>query len=259
MSNTTPQAESNQAEPTKLQAIMEHLKALRNVVFISAVAILVGFVAVFYLAIDVLMGWITTPIVARGIEIIYTAMSEALMVKFKVALVAGIVLASPVVIWQLWSFISPALYKHEKKMFISLFFASLILFLIGIMFCYGAVYLLAVDFFIVAGENLATPMLSIDKYVGFMFGFIVPFGVAFMLPVFIYVTTKMGWTTYEMLASKRKFVILGIAVFAAFLTPPDVVSQVMLGVPMVVLYEVGAQIARFVKPKEKSEYDNFEE
>ena len=259
MSNTTPQAESNQAEPTKLQAIMEHLKALRNVVFISAVAILVGFVAVFYLAIDVLMGWITTPIVARGIEIIYTAMSEALMVKFKVALVAGIVLASPVVIWQLWSFISPALYKHEKKMFISLFFASLILFLIGIMFCYGAVYLLAVDFFIVAGENLATPMLSIDKYVGFMFGFIVPFGVAFMLPVFIYVTTKMGWTTYEMLASKRKFVVLGITVFAAFLTPPDVVSQVMLGVPMVVLYEVGAQIARFVKPREKSEYDNFEE
>ena len=259
MSNTTPQAESNQAEPTKLQAIMEHLKALRNVVFISAVAILVGFVAVFYLAIDVLMGWITTPIVARGIEIIYTAMSEALMVKFKVALVAGIVLASPVVIWQLWSFISPALYKHEKKMFIALFFASLILFLIGIMFCYGAVYLLAVDFFIVAGENLATPMLSIDKYVGFMFGFIVPFGVAFMLPVFIYVTTKMGWTTYEMLASKRKFVVLGITVFAAFLTPPDVVSQVMLGVPMVVLYEVGAQIARFVKPREKSEYDNFEE
>ena len=254
MSNTTPQA-----EPTKMQAIMEHLRALRNVIFISAIAILVGFVAVFYLAIDVLMGWITTPIVARGIEIIYTAMSEALMVKFKVAIVAGIVLASPVVIWQLWSFISPALYKHEKKMFISLFFASLILFLIGIMFCYSAVYLLAVDFFIVAGENLATPMLSIDKYVGFMFGFIVPFGVAFMLPVFIYVTTKMGWTTYEMLAGKRKFVILGIAVFAAFLTPPDVVSQVMLGVPMVILYEVGAQIARFVKPKEKSEYDNFEE
>ena len=259
MSNTTPQADPNQAEPTKLQAVMEHLRALRNVIFISAVAILVGFVAVFYLAIDVLMGWITTPIVARGIEIIYTAMSEALMVKFKVALVAGIVLASPVVIWQLWSFISPALYKHEKKMFISLFFASLILFLVGILFCYGAVYLLAVDSFIVAGENLATPMLSIDKYVGFMFGFIVPFGVAFMLPVFIFVTTKMGWTNYEMLASKRKFVILGITVFAAFLTPPDVVSQVMLGIPMVALYEVGAQIARFVKPREKSEYDNFEE
>lgn len=259
MSNTTPQADPNQAEPTKLQAVMEHLRALRNVIFISAVAILVGFVAVFYLAIDVLMGWITTPIVARGIEIIYTAMSEALMVKFKVALVAGIVLASPVVIWQLWSFISPALYKHEKKMFISLFFASLILFLVGILFCYGAVYLLAVDFFIVAGENLATPMLSIDKYVGFMFGFIVPFGVAFMLPVFIFVTTKMGWTNYEMLASKRKFVILGITVFAAFLTPPDVVSQVMLGIPMVALYEVGAQIARFVKPREKSEYDSFEE
>ena len=123
------------------------------------------------------------------------------------------------------------------------------LFLLGVVFCYLAVYMLAVDFFIVAGENLATPMLSIDKYVGFMFGFIVPFGVAFMLPVFLYITTKLGWTNYEMLASKRKFVIFGIAVCAAVLTPPDVVSQVMLGVPMVVLYEVGAQITRFVKPR----------
>jgi len=248
MSNTTPQS-----EPTKREALMSHLLALRNMLFISAIAILVGFVLVFYLAIDHLMHWITQPIVDRGIEIIYTAMSEALMTKFKVALIAGIVLASPVVIWQLWSFIKPALYAHEKKSLTALFFTSLMLFLIGIAFCYFAVYLLAVDFFIVAGENLATPMLSIDKYVGFMFGFIVPFGVAFMLPVFLYVTTKLGWTNYEMLASKRKFVIFGIFIFAAILTPPDVISQLLLGIPMVALYEVGAQITRKVKPAHRDE------
>lgn len=239
-------------QPTKAQTLLEHLAALRNVLVISAGAILIAFFAVFYLAIDQLMSWITQPIVERGIQVIYTAMSEALTTKFKVALIAAVVVASPVIIWQVWSFIKPALYPHEKKAFRILFFVALLLFLTGVVFCYCAVYLLAVDFFLVAGENLATPLLSIDKYVGFLFSFIVPFGIAFMLPVFIYLTTKIGWTNYQMLASKRKYIILGIAVFAAILTPPDVVSQVMLGVPMVLLYEVGVQITRFVKPRERA-------
>lgn len=239
-------------QPTKAQTLLEHLAALRNVLVISAGAILIAFFAVFYLAIDLLMSWITQPIVERGIQIIYTAMSEALTTKFKVALIAAVVVASPVIIWQVWSFIKPALYPHEKKAFRILFFVALLLFLTGVVFCYCAVYLLAVDFFLVAGENLATPLLSIDKYVGFLFSFIVPFGIAFMLPVFVYLTTKVGWTNYQMLASKRKYIILGIAVFAAILTPPDVVSQVMLGVPMVLLYEIGVQITRFVKPRERA-------
>lgn len=245
--DNTPQTQS------KAQSLLEHLAALRKVLVVSAGAILIAFVAVFYVAIDQLMAWITSPIVARGIQIIYTAMSEALTTKFKVALIAGVVLSSPVIIGQIWGFVKPALYPHEKKAFRIIFFVALLLFLTGVVFCYCAVYLLAVDFFLVAGENLATPMLSIDKYVGFLFAFIVPFGVAFMLPVFIYLTTKMGWTNYQMLASKRKYIILAIAVFAAILTPPDVVSQVMLGVPMVLLYEIGVQITRFVKPRRTEE------
>ena len=184
--DNTPQPQS------KAQALLEHLAALRKVLVVSAGAIAVAFFAVFSLAIDPLMEWITSPISARGIQIIYTAMSEALTTKFKVSLIAGVVLASPVVIWQIWGFIKPALYPHEKKAFRLLFFAALLLFLTGVVFCYFAVYMLAVDFFLVAGENLATPMLSIDKYVGFLFAFIVPFGVAFMLPVFIYITTPIG-------------------------------------------------------------------
>ena len=111
--------------------------------------------------------------------------------------------------------------------------------------------IMAVDFFLVAGDNLATPMLSIDKYVSFLFGFIVPFGLAFQLPVALYLTTRIGWTNYKMLASKRKFVILGIFVFAAILTPPDVVSQLALGLPMILLYEIGIQACRFTKPRER--------
>ena len=102
-----------------------------------------------------------------------------------------------------------------------------------------------------AGDNLAKPMLSIDKYVSFLFGFIVPFGVAFQLPVALYLTTRMGLTNAKMLASKRKFVILGIFVLAAVLTPPDVVSQLALGLPMILLYEIGILACRLTKPKER--------
>ena len=225
--------------------LLTHLLALRKVLFISALAVVIAFFLIYYLAIDYLMAWIIGPIVERGIEIIYTAMSEALVTKFKV----GIIAASPVIIGQIWGFIKPALYPKEKKAFRVLFFVALFLFLLGVTFCYLAVYLLAVDFFLVAGDQLATPMLSIDKYVSFLFGFIVPFGVAFQLPVALYLTTRMGWTNYQSLASKRKFVILGIFVLAAILTPPDVVSQMALGVPMILLYEIGVQVCRITKPR----------
>ena len=236
----------------KRSSLLSHLLALRRVVIISAIAVIAAFFAVFYFGIDALMTWIIGPISARGIEIIYTAMSEALVTKFKVALIAAVIVASPVVIWQAWSFIKPALYPQEQKAFRVLFFLALLLFLVGVAFCYFAVYTLAVDFFLIQGDGLATPMLSIDKYVNFLFGFIVPFGVAIQLPVFLYLTTRMGWTNYKMLSSKRKYVLLGIFIVAAILTPPDVVSQVALGVPLYVLFEIGVQVARLTKPRERA-------
>ena len=248
-----PDQEQNEQEEAQLQGapLLVHLQALRHVLIVSAAAVIIAFFLVFYLAIENLMAWIIGPIAERGIQIIYTAMSEALVTKFKVAIVAAIILASPVIIWQIWSFIKPALFPKEKKAFRVLFLIALFLFLLGVVFCYLAVYMLAVDFFLVAGDNLATPMLSIDKYVSFLFGFIVPFGLAFQLPVALYLTTRIGWTNYKMLASKRKFVVLGIFVIAAILTPPDVVSQLALGLPMILLYEIGIQACRLTKPRER--------
>ena len=237
------------AQEQNKQPLGEHLVALRKVLLRSAAAIGIAFVAVFYVAIEPLMGFITGPIAERGITVIYTEMSAALMTKLKVAFIAGIVVACPYVFWQIWAFIKPALYAHEKKAFRLTFAATVFLFLLGVAFCYGAVYFLAVDFFLVAGENLATPMLAIDKYVSFLFGFVVPFGLAFELPVALYITTRMGLTNHQMLVSKRKFVILATVIVAAFLTPPDVVSQVMLSIPILLLFEISLLICKVVKPK----------
>ena len=233
-------------------SLRDHLMELRRGVIVCLAAVGVAFVGTFYFLIDPMMAWITAPIEARGVQVIYTAVSEALTTKLKVAIVMAVVIAFPVIIWQIWSFIKPALYPRERRSFRVFFFFSLVLFLTGIVFCYAAVFFLAIDFFMVSGEGLATPLLSLDKYIGFLFGFLLPFGVAFMLPVFIYITTRVGLTTPEMLASKRKFVILGIFVMAAILTPPDVVSQIMLGVPMLVLYEIGILVSRMVRKKERA-------
>lgn len=239
------------AQEQNQQSVGEHLIALRKILLRSAAAIGIAFLVVFYLAIDHLMGFITGPIVERGITVIYTEMSAALMTKLKVAFIAGIVVACPYVFWQIWTFIKPALYAHEKRAFRLTFAATVFLFLLGVVFCYAAVYFLAVDFFLIAGEDLATPMLAIDKYVSFLFGFVVPFGLAFELPVALYITTKMGLTNHQMLASKRKFVILAVVVIAAFLTPPDVVSQIMLSIPILLLFEISLLICKAVKPREQ--------
>ena len=254
VSGEVPEAEARADDPEgegEALPLRDHLLELRKSIIVCLVAVGVAFVGTFYFLIDPLMAWITAPIEARGVQVIYTAVSEALTTKLKVAIVTAVVIAFPVIIWQIWCFIKPALYPREQRSFRIFFFFSLVLFLMGIVFCYAAVYFLAIDFFMVSGDGLATPMLSLDKYISFLFGFLLPFGVAFMLPVFIYITTRVGLTTPEMLVSKRKFVILGIFVMAAILTPPDVVSQVMLGVPMLVLYEIGILVSRMVRKKER--------
>ncbi len=204
---------------------------------------------IFGFLIDYIMSWITAPIQARGIGIIYTAISEALLTKFKVSVIVSIIAASPVIIWQVWSFIKPGLYPEEQRKLRWMFLLMLGLFLLGVSFCYMVVYSFAVDFFLMQGTGFASPMLSLDSYVAFLLSFILPFGLSFQLPAILYLTTRAGWTNYTMLASKRKYVLLGIFVVAAILTPPDVVSQVALGVPLYILYEAGIQVSRIAGSK----------
>ena len=234
----------------KKQALMEHVLALRRVLIVSLAAVGVLFVLFFYLCCDQLVAFVLAPVRTRGIDMISMAVSEALMTQFKVCLITAIVAAMPVIIQQIWSFVAPALYPEEKRLFAGLFFAALLLFLSGVAFCYLYVFPLAIDLFWAASDSVATAMWSVKEYISFVLSFVLPFGLMFELPVVIYMLARRGLVNYAKLSAFRKYVILIIAVVAAILTPPDVVSQCMLALPMYVLYEIAAQLARFVKARE---------
>lgn len=238
---------------TKQQILAEHLRALRRMLIISVAAVGIAFVAMFYLACAPLVDFVLQPLRVRAIEVVATHVSEALVMQIKTCLVAAVVAAMPVIMGQIWWFIAPALYPSEKRLFAALFFAALLLFLCGVVFSYIYVFPLAIDLFFEATEGVATTLWSVDRYFDFVLSFVLPFGLMFELPVAIFMMAKRGWVDYAKLAKNRKFVLLAIAVVAAVLTPPDVVSQVMLGIPMYLLYEISVQITRFVKPTKKPE------
>ncbi len=237
----------------KKQALAEHIKALRKVLIVSTASVLVVFAVLFYGFCDPLVSFILQPVKARGIEVISTAVSDALVMKFKVCLVAALVCAMPIIIWQIWSFVAPALYEREKRAFRLLFFAALLLFALGVVFCYIVIFPLTVDLFWEAGTNVAETMWNVKDYFNFVLSFVLPFGLMFDLPIVMYLLARKGLITYRSAAKARKYVILAIAVFAAILTPPDVVSQIMLMIPMIILYEISVQIIRFVHKKKAEE------
>lgn len=231
----------------KREAFLENLRALRRVLVVSVIGVVVLFLVLFYGFCDPLMDLILAPVRNRGINMIATAVSEALLTKFKVCLVAAVVCAMPLIMQQIWSFVSPALYPQEKKMFAALFFVALILFIGGVVFCCFFVFPLAIDLFWASAEGVASTMWSVQEYYNFVLSFVLPFGVMFELPVILYMLAKKDKVAYESLAKYRKYVVLVIAIAAAILTPPDVVSQLMLGIPMYLLYEISVQIVRFMK------------
>ena len=228
------------AETETLEAmpLLEHLQALRKVLLASMAAILIGFLLVFFLWSSRLVQWVTEPLEREGIQLIYTEVAEAFSAQTRMSLIAGTVLGSPVV--------RPALHRRERRAALVYLSAALILFILGVMFAYRFVFFLAVNFFVTMGDNMATPMFSLGKYVSFLFAFLVPFGIMFELPVLVVWLSRLGLVTAQQLVRARKFIILAVFTVAAVLTPPDVVSQCMLALPLLVLFEVSVLCARFL-------------
>jgi len=227
----------------KYAPIAEHLRELRKVIIWIAVALVLGTIICYSFFIEQAMALVTMPITDLGLDLKFISVAEGFMAHIKIALLGGVIIASPVICWQLMSFILPALYKHERRMFYMLLFFSVVLFVTGIVFAYYFVLRLALNALLFTFSGDLIPEITADYYISFVLKFLIPFGLVFEIPLFVYFLTKIGIIKPEFLRKNRKYVILVMLVMAAMLTPPDIISQLMLAAPMYLLYEISILIS----------------
>ncbi|XOQ51775.1 MAG: Sec-independent protein translocase protein TatC [Succiniclasticum sp.] len=237
-------AEPPQEEALESKPLASHFMELRKRMIYCVIAIAVLFFIIAAGWSDTLVQLVTAPVKSRGIEFVYIGLAEALTAELCVSLIAAVIFATPVIFYNAWSFIKPALYENEKRYLLLFMGSCILLFILGVAFGYGVVFMSAITFFVMTGEGIATPMLSINQYIGFLFTFVLSFGIVFEIPVFNFVLCRLGVVTPDQLTSVRKYVVLAVFIVAAFLTPPDVLSQILMAVPMLALYEIGIVVAK---------------
>src|SRR5258705_13434816 len=227
---------------------ISHLVELRDRLLRAILAVIVVFLCLFYWARE-LYALLAKPLIAAlpvGGQMIATDVVGVFLVPVKVAFLVAFVIALPYVLYQVWAFVAPGLYVHEKRLVLPLVVASSALFLIGMSFAYFLVFPVVFKFMAsVAPEGVAW-MTDIDKYLSFVLTTFVAFGVTFEVPVVVIVLVRAGVVSIEKLKEIRPYVIVGAFVIGAVFTPPDVISQVMLAVPLWVLYELGIVVARLI-------------
>lgn len=243
--------------------LMSHLEALRKHLMVVASAWVVGFMACYSVA-EKLFTYISEPVRAAlpdGTKLVFINATEPFFTYLKVAALAGFLITLPITLWQLWSFIAPALYKSEKKMAFPFVFASCCCFGIGAYFGFFFVFPMIFSFLISYGmaSGDMNPMLSVGSYLTLAIRLLFAFGLVFELPIVIFFLARLGVVDHTWLAKNRKFALLIAFVTGAILTPPDVFSQASIAVPFVILYEVGIVVARmFGKKRDQEEPEETE-
>ncbi|MCK5514134.1 MAG: twin-arginine translocase subunit TatC [Deltaproteobacteria bacterium] len=237
-----------------------HLDELRKRIIICIVAVAVGFFGSYFFA-EQIFDILIKPLQAElppDSMFIFTGLPEAFFVYLKLSLFGGILLASPVLLWEVWCFVAPGLYDQEKKYVYPFVIFSTLLFATGVSFGYFVVFPIAFKFFMGYSSEIIKPLPSIKEYLNFSCKLLFAFGVVFELPLFTLFLAKIGLVNEKMLRSKRKFAILGIFAVAAILTPPDVVSQILMAIPLLVLYEISILVAKYFGKKEEEEEEEEE-
>jgi sec-independent protein translocase protein TatC len=228
-----------------------HIRELRNVLIRCGCAVIACAIpcAIYWKHIFDIIVSHSLRLCQPKVHIIYTAPAETIMISLKIASVCGLMLASPVIFQQAWSFISPALYKREKILALPTAIASTFCFLTGITFSF---YLLplALKFLTEFATGALDPFFKVDEYFSFLIKISLSFGFAFQLPVVAFVFSKMGWIDHRFLLRNFRYAIVLIFIVAAILTPPDVLSQIMLALPLLVLYALSILISFFAGRKE---------
>ena len=236
----------------KEQSLMDHLVELRDRLLHMVLAILIVFVALFGFSEDIftIAAQPLLNLMPEGTSMIATGVTSPFLVPFKLVLLLSVLLTIPYLLHQIWAFIAPGLYSHEKRMATPLLISSIILFYCGIAFAYFVIFPILFGFFIgVAPEGVAV-MTDIGQYLDFIIAIFLAFGIAFEVPVATFLLIAAGVTTADKLAAKRPYIIIGAFVIGMMLTPPDVISQSLLAIPIWLLFELGLIASRiFLKDK----------
>jgi sec-independent protein translocase protein TatC len=255
MSAADEEAEEMLAEGT----LLSHLLELRDRLLRALIATAVIAAPCLYFANDIFT-WLSAPLrnqLPEGTHLIATSVVAPFMTPFKLALLAAIYLAMPIILYQVWAFIAPGLYRHERRFALPLFVSSVFLFYAGSVFAYFVVFPVIFQFFVATTPVGVEMMTDITQYMDFAVLLFFAFGLAFEIPVATVLLVRTGLVKRETLTKNRGYVILAIFIVAAFLTPPDAVSQTLMAVPMYALYEGGVLMARILvrdKPAE-AEHD----
>jgi len=238
------------------ETFISHLIELRSRLLRAIVAVVIVLLALFPFAkkIYALLAEPLLRVLPQGSTMIATDVTGTFLVPLKVTLMAAFLIALPYVLYQAWAFVAPGLYQHEKRLVIPVLVSSFVFFLVGMAFAYFLVFPIAFGFFAGYTPVGVQMMTDIDKYLSFVLTMFVAFGLTFETPVVVIVLVRMRIVTLEKLRSARPYVIVGAFVVGAVFTPPDVISQLLLAVPLWLLFELGVLLARFVAlPVEKTE------
>ncbi|MDE9459098.1 Sec-independent protein translocase subunit TatC [Xenorhabdus bovienii] len=246
------------------QPLIGHLIELRKRILNSLITVLVIFLALVYFSNDIYR-LIAAPLMEqlpKGANMIATDVASPFFTPIKLTIMVSIVVSAPMILYQVWAFIAPALYKHERRLIMPLLFSSSVLFYLGMAFAYFVVFPIAFGFFVKtvpAGVVIST---DISNYLSFVMALFMAFGVSFEVPVAIILLCWSGVVTPESLKRKRPYILVGAFVVGMLLTPPDVFSQTLLAIPMYLLFEVGILLSQFYvggrksgRAKNESEYD----
>jgi sec-independent protein translocase protein TatC len=232
------------------ESFISHLIELRQRLVRAVAAVLVLFVALFiWPGSGYIYDLLAAPLMSalpEGARMIATGVITPFMVPVKVTALAAFMIGLPYVLYQAWAFVAPGLYEHEKRLALPLVVASTLLFLTGVAFCYFFVFGKVFSFIHNFAPKSITPAPDIEAYFSFVITMFIAFGVTFEIPIVVIVLVRMGVVSVEKLRDARPYVIVGAFVVAAVVTPPDVLSQFMLAVPMCLLYEAGLFVARFI-------------